>query len=92
MTVVNGAAFMTIVLKMAEQTQKIAFMARGAKRMKTKSKIKQFFCRHRYVEYAEPVTKYHALNTQTVCTFCRDCGKLLKTEHISNEEYLFRFH
>lgn len=53
--------------------------------------IKQLFCKHKNIEYKQPITKYHALNTETVCTFCADCGKLLKTEHISNEEFLFRF-
>lgn len=56
------------------------------------ARIRQLFCRHRNLEYKEPITIYHALNSNTVCTFCKDCGKLLKTEHISNEEYLFRFH
>ena len=43
-------------------------------------KIKQIFCRHKNIEYKQPIQKYHALNTETVCT-----------EHISNEEFLFRF-
>lgn len=54
-------------------------------------KIKQLFCRHKNIEYKRPITKYHALSTETVCTFCVDCGKLLKTEYISNEEFLLRF-
>lgn len=53
--------------------------------------LKKLFCKHKNVEYKEPITKYHALNSNTVCTFCADCGKLLKTEHISDEEYLHRF-
>ena len=59
--------------------------------MSLKTRVKQLFCKHKHIEYKEPITKYHALNTNTVCTFCADCGKLLKTEYISNEEYLFRF-
>lgn len=54
-------------------------------------KLKQIFCRHKNIEYKQPIQKYHALNTETVCTFCADCGKLLLTEYISNEEFLFRF-
>lgn len=59
--------------------------------MTLKTRIKQLFCKHKNIEYKEPITKFHALNTNTVCTFCVDCGKLLKTEYISNDEYLFRF-
>lgn len=53
--------------------------------------FKQLFCRHKNVEYKQPITMFHALGTETVCTFCADCGKLLKTEHISTEEFLMRF-
>ena len=61
------------------------------KRETIKTKIKQLFCKHKNIEYMQPRTKYLTLNTETVCTFCADCGKLLKTEHISNEEFLLRF-
>ena len=54
-------------------------------------KIKQLFCKHKKVDYCEPVTAYHALNSNPIYHFCADCGKLLKIEYISNEEYLFRF-
>lgn len=56
-----------------------------------RTKLKQLFCKHKHLEYKQPITMYHALNTEPVWTFCADCGKLLKIEHISNEEYLFRF-
>ena len=56
-----------------------------------KNRIKQLFCRHKNIEYKTPVSKYHALNTVTVCTFCTDCGKLLKTEHMDIDEFYTRF-
>ena len=54
-------------------------------------KLKQLFCKHKNIEYKEPITTYHALNSNPIYQFCVDCGKLLKIEYISNEEYLFRF-
>lgn len=56
-----------------------------------KNRIKQLFCRHKNIEYKQPVSKFHALNTATVCTFCADCGKLLKTEYIDINEFYMRF-
>lgn len=56
-----------------------------------KKRIKQMICKHKNVEYKQPIEKYHALNTEKVYTFCADCGKLLKKETISNEEFLMRF-
>jgi hypothetical protein len=53
--------------------------------------VKQLFCRHKNIEYKQPITKFHALNTEPVYTVCADCGKLLKIEHLSNEEFLLRF-
>lgn len=56
-----------------------------------KNRIKQLFCRHKNIEYKQPVSKFHALNTETVCTFCADCGKLLKTEYMDIDEFYMKF-
>lgn len=58
---------------------------------KIKTKYKQMICKHKNVEYKQPIQQFHALNTEKVYTFCADCGKLLKKEEISNEEFLMRF-
>lgn len=58
---------------------------------KMKTKFKQMICKHKNVEYKQPIQQFHALNTEKVYTFCADCGKLLKKEVISHEEFVRRF-
>lgn len=48
-------------------------------------------CKHKNVEYKQPIEQFHALHTEKVYTFCADCGKLLKKEIVSNEEFVRRF-
>lgn len=59
--------------------------------IKPKSKLAQLLCKHNNKSWGQIPTRYHALNTEHVLLICEDCGKILKEEVISNEEYLLRF-
>lgn len=59
--------------------------------MQIKLKIKQLFCKHGNVEYKEKISKYHHLQGKRVYCFCSECGKLLGSEFLTNEELRMRF-
>ena len=56
-----------------------------------KTKIKQFFCKHKNVGFFRLETKFHHLHGEVVYTICEDCGKILKDEFMEWEELQMRF-
>lgn len=56
-----------------------------------KVKIKQLFCKHENNEYKQLISKYHHLQGERIYRFCADCGKLLDSEFLTNEELMMRF-
>lgn len=56
-----------------------------------KTKIKQFFCKHKNVGFYRMETKFHSLNGEEVYTICEDCRKILESEFMEWEELQMRF-
>lgn len=56
-----------------------------------REKIKQLFCKHKEIEYKKKIQPFHNIQGETVYMFCKDCGKLLGTKFMSNEEFYASF-
>jgi len=54
-------------------------------------KIKQLFCQHKDTGYYTKISKYYNLRGEHIYKICRECGKIIESEFISNEEFNFRF-
>lgn len=54
-------------------------------------KLKQLFCRHKNFGYYEKQSPFRALNGVRVFRICENCGKIIGSEFLSNEEFYFRF-
>lgn len=56
-----------------------------------KEKIRQLFCRHKEFEYCTKIQPFHHLQGERVYKRCVKCGKIIGSEFLSNEEFMYRF-
>lgn len=54
-------------------------------------KLKQLFCKHKNTGYFTKNSKYHHLQGERVYRICKDCGKIIDSEFLSNEEFCRRY-